>query len=335
MDLQPKVTVFPPLPRYSIRVAIYCRVSTESREQLNSLANQISFLTRYVDRHADWRLIDIYIDIQSGRNTTARPEFERMMNDCTQKKIDQVITKSVSRFGRNTVDTLAAINKLRALGIDVYFENEEMHSLEGNNVFMISIIEGIAQEENAARSENIKWGILRGVQSCKSKIYNRKCYGYTQDNDGNLVINESEAGNVKMDFDLYMSGYSILAIVSELKKQQIISPTGQEDWSKRTIETMLKNEKYTGDVLVMKTYTEGYPNSKRKINQGKRDQFIALGTHPAIIPKELFDKVNAIRESRSNIIKGVDGHTRKSTRYSMKKACKEIAKPNTEHQNDD
>lgn len=319
-ELKPRMTVIPPSKRFSSRVAIYCRVSTEHRDQLNSLTNQISYLTQFVYRNLSWRLSDIYIDIQSGRNTSARPEFDRMMNDCTQAKIDQIITKSVSRFGRNTIDTLDAINKLRALRIDVYFENEEMHSLAGNNVFMISIIEGVAHEESAARSENIKWGILRAAQNGQSKLYSRKCYGYTQGDDDNLVINESEASVVRMIYDLYLSGYSILAIISELKKQQIKSPTGQEVWSKRTIDTMLRNEKYTGDVLVMKTYTERYPSSKRKFNQGEREQFIALGTHPAIIAKELFDQVNAMRAERSNVVNDMNGNTRKSTRFSMKKA---------------
>jgi DNA invertase Pin-like site-specific DNA recombinase len=320
MDFQPKVTVIPPAPQFTTHVAIYCRVSTSSQEQMNSLVNQISRLTQFVNRHPNWRLVDIYIDIQSGKNIAARTEFQRMMDDCSQKKIDRIITKSVSRFGRNTVETLDAINKLRSLNIDVYFESEDMHSLEGKNAFMISILEGVAQEESAARSENIKWGMLRGIQNGESKMFNRKCYGYVQDKDGNLVIQEDEAEVVKLIFDLYLSGYSINAIRGELQNKQIKSPTGQDVWSKRTVDTMLKNEKYTGDVLVMKTYSEKFPKSTRKVNKGERDQFIALGTHPAIITKEIFEKVIATREARSNIINGEKGSSRKSTRYSMKKA---------------
>ena len=315
-----KVTVIPPKPQFYSRVAVYCRVSSDTQEQLNSLKNQISYLTRFVSCHINWRLIDIYIDIQSGRNTSSRPEFQRMMDDCAGKKIDQIITKSVSRFGRNTVDTLAAINKLRELGVDVYFENEEMHSLDGNNVFMISILEGIAQEENAARSENIRWGIQRGMQSGKSKIFNRKCFGYVQDKNGNLIIQEDEAEIVVQIFELYLNGYSINAIRKELQRHEIKSPTGHDLWSKRSVDTLLQNEKYTGDVLVMKTFSEGYSKIKRRTNKGERDRFVSVGSHPAIISKDKFEKTRALRASRSNLVKGENGSARKSTRYSMKKA---------------
>jgi hypothetical protein len=138
-----------------------------------------------------------------------------------------------------------------------------------------------------------------------------------------LIIQESEASVVKMIFDLYLSGYSINAIRKELQNQQIKSPTGHEQWSKRTVDTMLQNEKYTGDVLVMKTYSEGFPNVTRKTNRGERNQFIAVGSHPAIIPKDLFEKVVAMREERSNVTHGSDGTIRKPTRYSMKRAMVE------------
>lgn len=317
---QPKVTVINPEQRFTDRVAIYCRVSTSSPEQMNSLANQVSSLTHLINRHLGWYLVDIYLDIQSGRNSASRPEFKRMMDDCAQKKLDRIITKSVSRFGRNTVDTLDAINKLRAFGIDVYFASENMHSLEGKNAFMISILESVAQEESVARSKNIKWGLMHGIQNGQSKIYGRKCYGYVQDNSGNLVINEPEAEVVKMIFDFYLSGFSINAIRSELKMLQIKSPTGQDTWSKRTVDTMLINEKYTGDVMVLKTYSEAYPNNKRIINRGEQAMYVAVGAHPAIIPKDVFIKVKDMRESRSNIVRDENGSTRKATRYSMKRA---------------
>jgi len=327
MDSKPQVTVIPPKSNIFRKVAIYARVSSNSHEQLVSLAHQISYLSQLVYRRFDWSLADIYIDIQSGGSSSSRDEFQRMLSDCALKKIDQIITRTVSRFGRNTVDTLDAINKLRALGIDVYFDNEEMHSMDGKNIFLLSILEGVAQEENLARSENIRWGIEKGVQSGKSKIYDRKCFGYIQGSDGSLIIQESEASVVKMIFDLYLSGYSINAIRKELQRQQIKSPTGHEQWSKRTVDTMLQNEKYTGDVLVMKTYSEGFPNVTRKTNRGERNQFIAVGSHPAIIPKDIFEKVVAMREERSNVISGSDGNVRKSTRYSMKKAMVDGEKP--------
>jgi site-specific DNA recombinase len=135
---------------------------------------------------------------------------------------------------------------------------------------------------------------------------------------------------VRLIFDLYLKGYSILGILSELRAQQIKSPTGHDTWSKRTIETILRNEKDKGDVLIMKTYTEAYPDNKRKVNQGERAQYLAMGAHPAIISKEEFDNVTAMREARSNLVRGDDGNTRKPTRYSMKKAKKETESQGTD-----
>lgn len=331
MDEKPKVTTIPPKPIFNKRAAIYCRVSTDSSEQLNSLANQLSYLTKYIDRRLDWRLVDIYLDIQSGRSASSRSEFKRMMDDCANKKIDQIITKNISRFGRNTLDTLDAINKLRELNIDIYFENEEMHSLDGKNAFMISLLEGVAQEESVARSENIKWGLHKGIINGESKIYSRKCYGYINNVDGALTIQESESEVVKLIFNLYLNGYSINAIRKELQKRNIKSPTGNDTWSKRTVDTLLQNEKYTGDVIVMKTYSEGYPKNKRVVNHGELDQYISLNAHPAIISKELFDKACAMREERSNTIKDTNGsNIRKTTRYSMKKSGVKIDKPDVD-----
>ena len=243
-----------------------------------------------------------------------------MMNDCTMKKIEQIVTKSISRFGRNTVDTLDAINKLHAIGVDVYFQNEGLNSLNGDNSFMISIIEAIDQEENAQRSENIRWGILKRANAGKGKIFQRKCFGYTHDQDGHLSIEKTEADIVLDIFAWYLSGHSILSIRKELQKREVKSPNGRSAWSKRTLETMLKNEKYVGDVSVMKTYTEKYPKGKRKVNQGEFDRFTLEQSHPAIIPKDVFEKVQAIQLERSNVVQGESGSTRKNTRYSMKKA---------------
>lgn len=318
--LKRKVTIIPPTLRFITHVAIYCRVSSDSKEQLNSLANQISFLTQYVYQNAQWRLVDIYIDIHSGRDTASRSEFERMMNDCAMNKIEKIVTKSISRFGRNTVDTLDAINTLRTLGVDVYFQNENLSSLSGDNSFLISLIEAIAQEESVQRSENIRWGIVKRAKDGKGEIFLRTCFGYGRGDDGNLRIIEVEADIVRMIFDWYLQGFSVLAIRKELHKLSIKSPTGQENWSKRTIETMLENEKYAGDVLAMKTFTEPYPNRKRKTNKGKYDRFVFERHHPAIIPKDVFEQVRATRLERSNVVVDESGKARKSTRYSMKKA---------------
>jgi len=301
-------------------VAIYCRVSTRNQEQVQSMANQVSYLTQYVSRQPGWILTDIYIDMHSGKEVAARSEFQRMMDDCIAGKIDQIVTKSISRFGRNTIEIMSAINLLRERGIDIYFENDHIHTQNSENIWLITLLEGIAQEESRSRSENIKWGILRGIESGSGKIFLKKCFGYDQDQDGDLVINDNEAQIVRLIFDLYLKGYSILAIIRELQRQNIKSPTGKNQWSKRTIETMLANEKYTGDVIVQKSYKDDYPESKRRLNTGQKALYQALDVAPAIITKEQFQEVAAERERRSNIIRTEGGHTRKSTHYSMRRA---------------
>jgi site-specific DNA recombinase len=245
MSKERTITIIPPTPKLMYRVAIYCRVSTRSQEQLDSLANQISYLTKLTATKVNWRLIDIYIDIKSGSDATSRNEFQRMIDDCETGKIDMIVTKSISRFGRNTATTLSTLNNLHGRNIDVYFENEEIHTKDGQNTFIISLLEGIAQEESTNRSKNISWGILRRVESGDAQLLRRKCYGYYPDNQGNLQIQDKEAQVVKLIFDMYLHGTSIIRIIRELENQSIISPTGKTKWCKRTIESITSENKYS------------------------------------------------------------------------------------------
>ncbi|MBC2727266.1 recombinase family protein [Desulfosporosinus sp.] len=267
----------------------------------------------------DWELVDIYADVRSGKNTSGRPRFQRMLEDCRNHKIEMIITKSISRFGRNTVETIYAINELRALLVDIYFENDNIHTKGSQNDFIISILEAYAQAESQARSENIKWGIAKGFKDGSSKLYNRKCFGYRHNQEGELIIDEEEALIVQKIFDLYLNGYSVIAIICELETLEIKSPTGKDRWSKRAIENMLINEKYIGNVLVGKTYSNEFPNNKRLVNKNESDKYLAEDCHPAIISKEKFDRVQAEKARRSNIEIDPDGVKRKSTHYSMKK----------------
>jgi len=303
-----------------IRVAIYCRVSTNHEEQAQSLNNQVSYYKEMVSHHPEWELIDIYTDVQSGKNTTGRAGFKKMLADCFSRKIDLVITKSISRFGRNTTEILDVLNKMRARSIDVFFENENIHTRETDFSFLIPVMEAIAQADSEAKSENIKWGINRSLEKPDSKLYNRKCFGYVQDTEGMLIIQEEEAKTVRMIFDLYLRGYSIIAIIRELDSQGIKSPTGKNSWSKRTIDKMLSNEKYTGKVLMLKTYGDKYPNNKRHANNGEVQQYMVNDSHPIIISEEQFELIQNEKIRRSNIQKNESGAIRKSTRYSMKKS---------------
>jgi len=178
MSNERKVTVIPPAIKHMQRVAIYCRVSTRSQDQLDTMANQISYLTQLVSTHINWRLVDIFVDVKTGSNTSGRNEFQRMINDCENNKIDIIVIKSISRFGRNTAATVSTLNTLKGYNVDVYFENEEIHSKDSQNTFIITLIEGLAQEESYNRSKNIRWGILRKIESGDAQILYRKCYGY-------------------------------------------------------------------------------------------------------------------------------------------------------------
>ena len=311
-------------PIRKTKVAVYCRVSTTHEDQAKSLENQISHYKSMVNRRIDWELVDIYADVQSGKNTSGRPAFKKMMEDCSKHKINLIITKSISRLGRNVTETLATLNKLRTLMVDVYFENENINTQDTNQDFLITILQTAAQAESEARSHNIKWGIQKSLESGKSKLYSRRCFGYTQDQEGNLNINDEEAAVVRKIFELYLSGYSVVGVVRELEKQGIKSPTGKERWSKRSIENTLANEKYIGSVLVGKTFSKDFPNNKRRVNRGEREKYLLTGSHPAIISEELFERVQAEKARRSNIQVDSSGVKRKSTHYSMKRIDKTI-----------
>jgi site-specific DNA recombinase len=227
-------------PKRERRVGIYCRVSTNSVDQLKSLTAQVSALTRLTAVNPKWLLVDVYIDIASSKTGSSRKEFSRMLKDCQSHDIEIILTKSISRFGRDTVEILDALNQLRILGVRVIFEQEVLDTADTDNDLMISIIESIAQAENESRSDNIKWGIKQRAVQGTSKLYNRKCYGYYNDEDGNLAIDEKEAKNVCMIFNLYLQGKSVLGIVKELERLGIKSPTGKATWPKRTKEASLK-----------------------------------------------------------------------------------------------
>ncbi len=297
----------PPLPpKREKRVGIYCRVSTNSAEQLKSLAAQVSALTRLTAANPKWLLVDVYIDIASSKTGSSRKEFTRMLQDCKSHDIEIILTKSISRFGRDTVEVLDALNQLRILGVRVIFEQEVLDTADTDNDLMISIIESIAQAENESRSDNIKWGIKQRAAQGTSKLYNRKCYGYKNDVDGSLIIDDEEAKNVQLIFDFYLQGKSIIGIIEELEKLGIKSPTGKDKWSKRTIDVMLSNEKYIGIV--------------RLLNSGKYEaHYISEDNNPSIISDEQFKAVQIEKANRSNVIKGEDGNQRKNKKYSSKR----------------
>ncbi|MEG2896569.1 MAG: recombinase family protein [Niameybacter sp.] len=303
----PQVRVIPPVrPKREQKVAIYCRVSTNSKEQLKSLAAQVSGLTRLTASTPQWLLVDVYMDIASGKAGASRQEFTRMMEDCKGHKVDIILIKNVSRCGRDTVEVLRSLREIKNQGVRIIFEQEGLDTDTVGDELMISVIEAIAQAENESRSQNIRWGIKERAANGKSKLYRRGCYGYAKDKEGKLIVDTAEAEVVKLIFRLYLNGKSVIGIVDELECRGINSPSGKDKWCKKTIDNMLSNEKYAGDVILLK-------NSNSEFN------YLAKENHTAIISKETFKAVELEKSHRSNVVQGENGNQRKRNKYSSKK----------------
>jgi len=293
-------------PKYTKRVGIYARVSTDSKEQMESFRYQISHYTRVVATTPFWLLTDIYMDIYSSKEGAVRKDFNRLLEDCKNKKLDIILAKSVSRFGRNTVEVLEVLNQLKILGVRVIFDEDDLDTGKIDDDVLLTLVEVIAQDENRSRSENIRMGLRHRAADGTSKSYYRRCYGYTKDKNGGLQILKDEAKNVRLIFDLYLHGKSIIGIGKELERRGIISPTGKNKWCKRTIDVMLSNEKYMGNVRLMKSSKDG-------------EQYLSEGNNPAIISEETFKAVQIEKNHRSNITMAAGVIQRKNTKYSSKK----------------
>jgi site-specific DNA recombinase len=320
MAIVKKLKQYPPLPPSRYEVGIYCRVSTASKTQVVSAGHQLSGLIADVAHSHQARLYDVYLDVQSGRTSDNRKNLMRLLDDCRAGRVTLVYTKSISRFARNTVDVLTIVRELKKMNVPVYFENEQLYSFDKEAELAISLHGAIAQGESENKSENIKWSLDKAAQNPDAQIYNRKCYGYSNAEDGSLVINEPEAEVIRQIFQLYLDGYSVGGIKKNLEGNGILTSRGKTAWSKRSIETILTNEKYAGDVILYKTFSPDFPEKKRIQNNGEHKKYIQEDHHLSIISREMFRAVQEMRESRSNIERHVDGTvTRKAKRYTGKK----------------
>ena len=232
------------------RVAAYCRVSTKKEIQLYSLEAQKQYYKNFIEANEDFIFVGIYADTASGLKKKDRVQFGKLLKDCKKKKIDIIYTKSISRFARNTLDFLEDIRKLKKLGVDVYFQNEQIWLNKERSELTMTIYPTVAQEESVSKSRITRWGLVSGFKSGTSKLANRVCYGYKQDKDGNLIIDEEQAKNVKLIFGFYLQGYSLSGIAKELYKRGIESPTGKGTWTSAAIDKLLGNEKYIGQALL-------------------------------------------------------------------------------------
>ena len=302
-----------PPPQLSHKaVGIYARVSTQRSSQFSSMSAQLSALVQQVYHTYQWKLADVYIDFSSGRSAENRAEFQRLLHDCRQKKIDLVLAKSISRFARNVADGLEAIRELKGIGIPVYFDQEEMNSFQSDFELYYSIYAAVSQGEQEDAHDNVAIAIRQRVKDGTSDLYSRACYGYKKDAAGNFVIVPEEAENVKLIYRLYLEGNSIIAISRELERRGIPSPTGKTTWCRRAIDTLLSNEKYRGNSTASTARMSGDPHSK------PRDKYLYQGHHEAIIDEETFIAVAEEKKRRSNIESDENGIRRKKTRYVAK-----------------
>lgn len=298
----PKKTVTLIEPKHSIlvdktkydqkRVAAYCRVSTDSEEQLTSYKNQMKVYTEMIAANKEWRFAGLYADEGiSGTRADKRPRFKQMINDCLAGKIDYIITKSVSRFARNTVDCLDTVRMLKARGIGIYFEEQNIDTLKSDSELYLVIYAGFAQSESESISKNVTWSFRKNFEEGKAVFIYKNFLGYKKGEDGNPEIVPYEAEIVERIFHMFLAGMTVPAISAKIKEANYEIPGKKFSFSVHMIQSMLRNERYCGDCILQKTVTVDCISKTRKNNQGEAPMYIVENNHPAIIPREVFNKV--------------------------------------------
>lgn len=287
-----------------LRVAAYCRVSTSSDEQLTSYYAQVKYFEKYIKSNPDYEYAGIYADEGiSGTDLKKRDAFNKLMQDARDGKIDLIIAKSLSRFGRNTIDNLKSIRELREIGVDVFFEKENLHTKTSEGELLLTLISAVAQNESLSLSENVKWGIHRKYEKgCIQSIPSGKFYGYDKDKSG-LVINEDQAATVRRMYQEFLDGYGYYQIMQHINEDKILTDTGIKNWNWSTIKNILTNEKYKGDTRFQKTYNADYLTKHRVKNNGELPSYYLENTHPAIIDKNIWECVQLEFERQSKFIK--------------------------------
>ena len=273
-------------------MAAYCRVSTDQDEQLSSYENQVRYYREYINQNPLYELVGIYADEGiSGINTKRRTEFNRLISDCRQGKIDRIIVKSISRFSRNTLDCLIFVRELKELGIGVTFEKENIDSLDAKGEVLLTILSSLAQDESRSISENATWGIRKKFERGEVRVNTTKFMGYDKDENGKLIINPEQAETVKFIYQKFLEGFSPESIAKYLNENDIPGWTGKANWYPSAIQKMLQNEKYKGDALLQKTFTVNFLTKKRSANDGQVNQYYVEDSHEAIIDKETWELV--------------------------------------------
>jgi len=289
-------------PSAKRRAAAYARVSTDSEEQLTSYEAQVDYYTKYINERPDWQFAGMYTDEGiSAVNTKKRDGFNKMVADALAGKLDLIVTKSVSRFARNTVDSLSTVRKLKEKGVEVFFEKENIYTFDGKGELLITIMSSLAQEESRSISENVTWGQRKRFADGKVSMPYKRFLGYEKGEDGTPKIVESEAEFVRLIYRLFMEGKTSSAIAKHLATSGIPSPGGKKQWQVATVNSILTNEKYKGDALLQKRFTVDFLTKTIKDNEGEIPQYYVQNSHPAIIEPDEFDAVQAELERRKKL----------------------------------
>ncbi len=306
-----------------LRVAAYCRVSTDADEQLNSYEAQIAYYTETIAKNPNWVFAGIYADEGiTGTLTSKRKDFLRLMSDCDKGKIDMILTKSISRFARNTVDSLGWVRKLRSKNIGVYFEEQAIDSLKAENEMLIGFFSVIAQAESENISANVKWGIHQSMKNGKF-CSNFTCFGYKRGENGVPEIVEEQAEIVRFIFDRYLDGYSLEQIQNSLKLKYA-EVFNDKVPDKKTISRILANEKYAGDLLLQKTFCVDPISKKKKENKGELPKYLVSNNHPAIVEREKYQLVQMEIARRGSKHKKSEKTITQQGKYSGKFALSEL-----------
>lgn len=271
------------------RVAAYARVSTDMEDQKNSLETQKAEYTKRIKENPKWEFVELYFDEGiTGTNTKKRDGFNKMIKDAMNGKIDLILVKSISRFARNTVDCIATKRALQDKGVEIFFEKENISSLDSSSETMLTIYASFAQEESRQISTNVTWGIRSKMKQGSYKGYSKKILGYRKAEDGSLLIDEEGKKTVLLIFEMFIDGYSYREIIAYLNKNDIKNAKGECKWDVGSIHRILTNEKYCGDLIYQKTYCNNYLTHERRKNDGEIDQYLIPEHHEPIIEKDMF-----------------------------------------------
>ena len=274
------------------KVAAYARVSIDTDQMLHSLSSQVSYFSEFIQSHPDWQYVGVYYDRGKTGTKASRGDFQRLLDDAKKGLIDVIITKSLSRFARNTVDCLKAIRELKAIGVDIYFQEQNIHTLSANGEFLITLLAGYAQEESRQCSENVLWRVKKNFSEGRlASKYD--CLGYKVENKEFTII-EEEAKIVRKIYDLYLKGYGYYKIAKILNEDGLRGKQGGL-WSQSSINQILDNEVYTGKLVLQKTYSENHLSKRRMVNKGEKQKYVVDENHEPIISLEDFNKVQELR----------------------------------------